>query len=129
MFNKSVLVRSFQRAFAYSIFATVLLKTGSNILMLDICIILFCHSDLALMYKLFNRVGNGHERMCSCIHEVLGDAGKTLVLNEDINKDPMKFAQVEIDLYTSFLCRSMFVACMPNLGRWSRWVAQSWEWW
>lgn len=47
------------------------------------------------MYKLFNRVGNGHESMCNCIHQVLGEAGKTLVLNEDINRDPLKFAQVE----------------------------------
>lgn len=56
------------------------------------------HDELSLMYTLFGRVAGGHESMCNCIGKQLREKGKGIVLNEDINKDPPKFAQALLEL-------------------------------
>src|ERR1700722_19352073 len=67
--------------------------------------------DLATMYKLFERVPNGHSTIADCMSSYLREQGKALVTEngDDGGKNPITYVQVrfkiqqQISIY--FLCR------------------------
>lgn len=53
--------------------------------------------DLATMYKLFQRVPNGHQTIAECLSSYLREQGRALVTeNTDDGKNPISYVQVRI---------------------------------